>query len=208
MEKKLLELIKSLESSTGELFSRRMFGGTGVFSNNVMFAIIDRDSLHLRASEEQCKLFDKLGYERFKCRNYSVSISSFYYSMGEDVIENQDLLLQHVQESINAAIACQAEKDKIASERLKNLPNLTSSTERLLHKAGINNVSELIEVGAAYAFDAIQRFANKDVGIKLMWNIEGAINKVHWSVVSKACRDELFEEYQSIINDNPLPIAA
>ncbi|MFS1430222.1 TfoX/Sxy family protein, partial [Vibrio splendidus] len=51
---KLLSIVESLQPEFGEISSRRMFGGIGIFSHNVMFAIIDRDTLHIRSSERQC----------------------------------------------------------------------------------------------------------------------------------------------------------
>ncbi|MFS1429792.1 TfoX/Sxy family DNA transformation protein, partial [Vibrio splendidus] len=199
MKDKLLSIVESLQPEFGEISSRRMFGGIGIFSHNVMFAIIDRDTLHIRSSERQCKLFESQNIERFKCRNYSASISSCYYSLDMSIVNDKALLLEYFEESRASAVQYREDKLKITSERLKYLPNLTGSTERLLERAGINTVSELKSVGAVNAYHAIQSIKD-DVGVKLMWNIEGAINGVHWSVVTMARREELKEEFHQLLD--------
>ncbi|TCV24398.1 TfoX-like protein [Vibrio crassostreae] len=79
--------------------------------------------------------------------------------------------------------------------RFKDLPNLRLSTEKLLLKAGINDVAKLKLVGSVSACLAINQVHNVEINEQFLLSIEGAIRGVHWSTFSQDIRSELWLEY-------------
>jgi DNA transformation protein len=61
----------------------------------------------------------------------------------------------------------------------------------MLKKAGIESVEQLEEAGAVEAFKAIKQSHTSDVGLELLWALEGAIKGTHWSVIPQSRREEL-----------------
>lgn len=58
------QIVKALES-IGEITSRKMFGGYGIFQNGVMFALVESDGdLYFKVSESNIKRFEEAGSNR------------------------------------------------------------------------------------------------------------------------------------------------
>ncbi|MDJ0514544.1 MAG: TfoX/Sxy family protein [Methyloceanibacter sp.] len=59
------EFLKDQLSGFGPIAIRRMFGGAGVYADNVMFALIADDTLYLKADDTNIPAFEAEGMQPF-----------------------------------------------------------------------------------------------------------------------------------------------
>jgi DNA transformation protein len=188
--------VESIEAHTAldDISIRSVFGGKGVLSGGIMFALIKGDDVYLRASNSALKEeFKALGctpYEfnwRSHSRNYP-SLSN-YYSLPETVAHSQKQVATLCEEVWSAGL-----KEKVRKEtptRIKDLPNMQYKTERMLRKAGINSIDELREHGPVNAFKAVCVSQEKHPGINLLFCLAGALEGIHWTILPEPQRQTL-----------------
>ncbi|EGR4213951.1 TfoX/Sxy family DNA transformation protein [Vibrio cholerae] len=169
-----------------------MFGGYGLFADGVFFGFYTGGLLHLRAGESTRHTFVELGlkpHSYFK-RNHLVTTN--YYPVPNEWLTDLQQLKIHTmavfEEARNEKLKSETEKD--TTLRIKDLPNLKLSTEKLLKRINIETAGQLKTIGSVETFVALVE-NNKDIDLKMLLWLEGAITGQHWSVVSKAKRKEL-----------------
>ncbi|MCW8335064.1 TfoX/Sxy family DNA transformation protein [Vibrio paucivorans] len=191
MDKPVLKDSMRLFEQLGRVKSRSMFGGFGIFVDETMFALVVNDKLHIRADDSAAKKYKGQGYEPYVYKKRGFPVVTKYFALPDDWQANPKATLD---EAIAALKAAKVEKESQAQSkpnRLKDLPNLRLATERMLKKAGIESVEQLEEAGAVEAFKAIKQSHTSDVGLELLWALEGAIKGTHWSVIPQSRREEL-----------------
>lgn len=191
MDKSFLQQSSSIFSSFGVIKTRSMFGGFGIFCNDTMFALIVNDELHLRGTNQNEAEFKKLNMQPYCYTKRGFPVVTKYYAVPASWWTNTDELLKQAKRALNIAQADSQAKKNAEPNRIKDLPNLRLSTERLLKKAGIDSVEELQNKGALCAFLALQATHGKSVSIDLLWSLEGALTNTHWTVIPPQRRNEL-----------------
>ena len=81
MDKMTLKNTLQFFDSLGEIKSRSMFGGFGIFCDDTMFALVVNDRLHLRAgsqNEKEFKQLDMVPYT-YKKRGFPVITSTLKF---------------------------------------------------------------------------------------------------------------------------------
>lgn len=194
MDKPVLKNSLRLFQQFGQVKSRSMFGGFGIFVDETMFGLVVNDALHIRSCQLTVEQFKSAGYEPYVYKKRGFPVVTKYFALPESMWDSPDEIL-----SIASVALTNAKEEKTAQAeekptRLKDLPNLRLGTERMLKKAGINSVSELKRAGAVSAFKAIQQTHSSKVSLELLWALEGAIEGKHWSVLSKQTRDDLMHQ--------------
>ncbi len=102
--------------------------------------------------------------------------------------------MQLASKSLDFAKEEKAEQAAAKPTRLKDLPNLRITNERMLKKAGIDSVERLYELGSLNAFNAIKETYASAVSTELLLALEGAINGTHWSIIQDKRRKELINQ--------------
>lgn len=195
MDKPILKDSMHLFETLGSITSRSMFGGFGIFANGTMFALVVQDKLHIRADDLTLEDFKAKGYQPYSYAKRGFPVVTKYFALHDDCWNNpQDVFLL----GKNAFNYATDEKQTQATkkpQRIKDLPNLRLTTERMLKKAGINSVDELIEQGSLKAYQAIRESStSSSISLELLWSLEGAIEGKHWSVIPQSRRDELLNQ--------------
>ena len=85
-------------SATGEVWSRAMFGGYGIFHEGVMFAVISGDTLYFKVDDSNRDMYVKAGSSK-----YPHGIS--YWEVPTEVFEDTVKLHEWANISINVAHA-------------------------------------------------------------------------------------------------------
>ena len=97
----LLDLLSSL----GNVRSRAMFGGHGIYCDDFFFALVADGALYLKADEENQPLFEEAGCEPFlyhrQGRKEPIQMS--YWEAPPETIDRADLLLPWAQHALAAA---------------------------------------------------------------------------------------------------------
>jgi DNA transformation protein len=194
MDKPILKDSMRLFEQLGQIKSRSMFGGFGIFADDTMFALVVRDKLHLRADEKLTQQFRSQGLEPYVYKKRGFPVVTKYFAIEGDIQNNADQIISVAKVALEASNLEKNQQAKSKPNRLKDLPNLRLATERMLKKAGIESVESLEEHGAADAFRAIQLTHTTEVSVELLWALEGAIKGTHWSVIPQERRQELLNQ--------------
>ncbi|SRR6266511_410893 len=93
----------------GPITTKRMFGGVGIYSGDIFFALIDNDILYLKVDDSTRKGFQRAGCEPF--RPYGDDRETMqYYSVPVSVLEDSDELAAWGRKAIAVAIAAKSRK--------------------------------------------------------------------------------------------------
>ena len=99
-----------------------------------------------------------------------------YYRVDDGLWQDRERLLQLSSFALDAARKERSQRHQ--RHRLKDLPNLTFQLEVLLFEAGITNEETLRALGARACWLKI-RMKNKDLSVKVLFALEGAITGMH-----------------------------
>jgi DNA transformation protein len=72
----------------GPIVIRPMFGGAGIFRDEVMFGLIAYDTLYLKTGDANRDDFERKGMQPFTYRGRSKPTSFGYYEVPADVLED------------------------------------------------------------------------------------------------------------------------
>ncbi|MHC4843515.1 MAG: TfoX/Sxy family protein [Planctomycetota bacterium] len=87
----------------GEVESRRMFGGAGIYCNGLFFAIIADDVLYFKVDDTNRAEYEEAGMEAFKPFPDKPEVMSSY-QVPVEVLENRDRLAEWASKSMNVAM--------------------------------------------------------------------------------------------------------
>ena len=99
-----VEYIIDLLSSYAEVKSRRMFGGYGLYSGNIMFAIIIEDELYFKVDDVLSEEYRKSGSYPFTYQKNEKTVALSYWYVPDKVFEDGDLLKTWFSKSLAIAI--------------------------------------------------------------------------------------------------------
>lgn len=93
----------------GPVTSRKMFGGAGLYCDDLFFGLIARDQLYLKVDDQTRGAFEKEGGVPF--RPYADKPSTMqYYSVPVDVLESAPELVEWAKRAVAAARRAQTAK--------------------------------------------------------------------------------------------------
>ncbi len=98
-----VDYILDLLSIYGNISSRRMFGGYGIYLNKIIFAIIIDDELYFKADNDLAEKYKQAGSHPFTYQKNDKTIALSYWYISAEVIETQDLLKDWFNQSLSVA---------------------------------------------------------------------------------------------------------
>ncbi|PML94482.1 hypothetical protein BCT64_11615 [Vibrio breoganii] len=187
-------VIDDIERFEG-LCTRPMFGGTGYFVNDAMFLLVDDNKAFLRGGQT---LTDEL--IDWGCEQYQ-----YQKRIGCAKVQYYDITDMHAQERARVQLLFFrsieiAKQDKIkcnCHDRIRDLPNLQLSIERMLARVGIIDIAELKQAGSSESFKRLQQIYGLDLSINLLWKLEGAIRGIHFSLLEHKIKNSLLSKVVS-----------
>jgi DNA transformation protein len=93
----------------GPIVTKRMFGGVGIYSGDIFFAIIDNDILYLKTDDSNRKDFEAAGSGPFRPSGEGGE-TMMYYSVPVSVLEDADELAAWGRKAIAVALAAKSRK--------------------------------------------------------------------------------------------------
>jgi len=90
---------------------RFMFGGYGIYLDGLIVGLVVDDVLLLRADEENRREFEARGIGPFRPYPDKMTSTMPYYTVPEDVFEDQDAFLEWAGRSREAGLRAQAAKE-------------------------------------------------------------------------------------------------
>lgn len=174
-----------------EYQKRSMFGGIGLFTDDAMFALVSNDCCYLRGGNGLDEVFTQLSCEKYKHVKKQTTATVNYYDV-TDLFESGYVGLDElVQKSIEYSIKERKYQKSSASRRLRDLPNMQLTLERMVKKAGVDDVETFLELGPVKVFNKVKTAYGNDVDVKLLWKFAGATDGVHWKLIQEPRKKQL-----------------
>ena len=101
-----LELLAPL----GNVRARRMFGGHGFFVDDLFFALVLFERLHLKTNDETRARFIAAGCEPFIYEARGKKVTTSYWTVPADAMESSALMAPWARLGLGAAVAKRAAK--------------------------------------------------------------------------------------------------
>lgn len=86
-----VKLVHDIFSDFGEITSKKMFGGYGLFFQGLMFGLIADETLYLKCDKENEKSFIVRGLPPFTYSRGGKKIKMSYYQAPEEIFEDQEV---------------------------------------------------------------------------------------------------------------------
>lgn len=112
-----LEYVIEQLSAIAKITSRRMFGGVGLYSDDLFFALIDDDTVYFKVDESNREDFVARGCKAFRPFADDPTYSMNYFELPADVLEDVDLLRPWARKSFAVAASAAAAKRRRASSK-------------------------------------------------------------------------------------------
>ena len=101
-----MELLEPL----GGVRAKRMFGGWGLYADEVFIAVIAGDRLFLKTSAESRPAFEAAGCEPFVYDAKTKAVAMSYWSAPPDALDSPALMLPWARQALQAALHARAAK--------------------------------------------------------------------------------------------------
>jgi len=127
--------------SLGAVRSRRMFGGIGLYCDDLFFGLIDDDILYFKVDDSNRELYVSRGCEQFRpFPDDPNTVSMNYYRVPEDVLEDADEVRAWARKSIVIAGAAAAAKsaNKQTKKKKKSIEAARTTTSKTASKKRTN----------------------------------------------------------------------
>lgn len=177
----------------GEHQKRSMFGGIGLFQNDAMFALLSEGCLFIRGGKSLDKKLVDLDCEKYRHVKKQTTATVNYYDITDLFICEHPELDSIIRTSIDNSIQQRSFKKSPASRRLRDLPNMQLTLERMVKKAGVDDVSMFMQLGAPEVFNKVRKAYGNDVDLKLLWKFAGAIDGIHWKLLQEPRKQQLLK---------------
>ena len=97
-----IEYILDQLSALGPVRSRKMFGGAGIYYNDLFFALISDDRLYFKVDKTNRSDYEKAGMNQFKPFPEKPATMP-YFEVPPEILENRETLQAWAQKSITIA---------------------------------------------------------------------------------------------------------
>ncbi|NNN78627.1 TfoX/Sxy family DNA transformation protein [Vibrio sp. 11-4(1)] len=174
-----------------EYQKRSMFGGIGLFTDDAMFALVSNDCCYLRGGNGLDEVFTQLNCEKYKHVKKQTTATVNYYDVTDLFESGYAGLDELVQKSIEYSIKERKYQKSSASRRLRDLPNMQLTLERMVKKAGVDDVETFLELGPVKVFNKVKVAYGNNVDVKLLWKFAGATDGVHWKLIQEPRKKQL-----------------
>jgi DNA transformation protein len=112
-EDQLAELFAPLRGVT----IRRMFGGMGIFKDGMMFSLVARDVLYMRADDDFAKRFREQGSRQWSPVMRGREMVRPYWQVPERLFDEPEEFAEWARQAFAVTKRLRAEKDKQAAKR-------------------------------------------------------------------------------------------
>ncbi len=180
-------------SQFGETEKRSMFGGTGFFVSGAMFALVKEDRIYLRGGDKLTEMLVEKACKKFVHVKKSSTAIVNYYDITDLYEQKADGLLDWIKQSVENSVSEKQYRDSKLNKRLRDLPNLRLTIERMLKKAGIDNVDMFFSMTPDELFVKVREAHGYDIDIKLLWMFAGAQSGVHWTLLGEDLKQQLLD---------------
>lgn len=180
------------------LRTRRMFGGVGIYSGDVFFALIAGDVLYLKVDDRNRGDFEARGMAAFQPFPDEPSTLA-YYELPIDVLDDVRRLRSWVDKSLDAARAARAKKRAKRPARRRGsaakppagkLMNLGPVSMRWLADVGVRTRADLEKKGSVATWLLVKKKGHTS-SANLLFALEGALLGLRWDHLPDVVKQNL-----------------
>lgn len=88
----------------GPIRAKRMFGGYGIYHDDLMFALVSDEMLYLKADDQCRDAFEQAGLPPFEYPKNGKLVKMSYYQAPEEIMEDPELAATWARRSYEAAL--------------------------------------------------------------------------------------------------------
>jgi len=114
----------------GNVSARRMFGGVGLYSGDLFFAVLDNDTLFFKVDETNIGAFVDAGMGPFRPYPDKPEASMNYYQVPVNVLEDRDELVTWAGRAVEVSRAARQSRRTSSRRALKPRARRTSKADR------------------------------------------------------------------------------
>ena len=128
MSSDLVEHCLELLAPLGAVRAQRMFGGQGLYCDDLFFALIAADRLYLKVDASTRPAFEQAGCEPFVYDAKTGSVALGYWSVPADAMESPALMQPWARQALAAALRARAAKPSAAPRKARAARAQTQAT--------------------------------------------------------------------------------
>lgn len=98
-----LQYVLEQLARAGRLKSRRMFGGAGLYCDEVFFAVIDDDTLYFKVGDATRSEYETRGMQPFRPYRDKPEVSMSYYTVPADILDDAEELVAWARRAVAVA---------------------------------------------------------------------------------------------------------
>ncbi|MDR9831493.1 TfoX/Sxy family DNA transformation protein [Vibrio sp. FNV 38] len=167
----------------GQFDKRSMFGGIGVFKQDAMFCQLIEGAFYLRGGGDLDTRLVALNCEKYRHVKKQTIATVNYYDVTALFKRAPSELGFLMRQSMHLAIVQRDLRISNKNVRLRDLPNMQLTLERMVKRSGVEDVETFMDLGARRVFERVKRTYGNDVDKTLLWKFAGAIEGIHWKLV-------------------------
>jgi DNA transformation protein len=107
MSEEFAQYITEMLEPFGNIKTRKMFGGYGIYKDGLMFALISDSELYFKADLETARYFKSQNLEPFTYQAKGKLIALSYYKISPEIIEDGEILTKYFNLAYNSALHLQ-----------------------------------------------------------------------------------------------------
>lgn len=205
--------IVDLMGRFGAVRARAMFGGHGLYRDDVMFALLADGGLYLKVDEQSRAIFAGRNLRAFSFTAKGRTVQLSYHEAPPEALEDAGEMADWCRLAWRAALRAKEKggakgvkgKKKAKSpadlgalaDDMADLPNLGPRSVDALAAAGVTTLARLQELGAVRAFERV-RSHSPAVSLNLLWALEGALTGRRWQDVAQTDRASLLMALEDV----------
>jgi len=98
------DYLHELFEPLGKVRVRRMFGGAGIFCEDLMFALVAREVLYLKVDDENRAQFEAEGLEAFSYESKGKRVQLSYFRAPDETLDSPALMHPWARSALAAAL--------------------------------------------------------------------------------------------------------
>ena len=102
-DQSLAEHVLDLLGNENSYSAKRMFGGYGLFKDDLMFGIISDGNLYLKSDDQNRERFTSIGLPPFRYQRKGKTVSLSYYQAPAEALDTREAIQVWVRSAIAAA---------------------------------------------------------------------------------------------------------
>jgi DNA transformation protein len=99
-----VDYLAEIFQSFGAVRARRMFGGFGLYHDDLMFGIVSADVLYLKADAKSAPFFVERGLAQFEYLKQNKPVRLSFYAAPEEIFDDPDLAKEWATRAFEAAV--------------------------------------------------------------------------------------------------------